>query len=211
MKKLSLFLLLLALAAGCAALNPDTSRQIMQEAQRQGQAAYEQGNYSEAFRLLHPAAEAGNPNAQYLIAIMYDFGRGREINHEEANVWYLKAAEQEQDDAQFNLAISYQRGEGIEADDDQAVYWLSRAAANGDADALQVLTDYASDEDNPAAQYALAKIYRDGVTLHNNRTLYPSERDNKAIAPNAKLYQKWLQEAAANGSPEATKELGPQR
>jgi TPR repeat protein len=182
----------------------------MQEAQLQGQTAFEKGNYAEALRLLRPAAEAGNPNAQYYIAIMYDFGRGIGVNHEEANIWYLKAAKQEQDDAQFNLAISYQRGEGIEADDKQAVYWLSRAAANGDVDALRELTNYA-DEGYPAAQYALAKIYRDGVTLHNNNTLYPSERDNKTIAPNAKLYQKWLQEAAAYGSPEAIKELGNQR
>jgi TPR repeat protein len=211
MKKLSLFLLLLTLAAGCTALNPEASRQIMQADMLQGEEAYEDGNYNKAFQLLLPAAEAGNPNAQYLIAIMYDFGRGQRTNHEEANVWYLKAAEQEQDDAQFNLAISYREGEGIEANEDRAVYWLSRAAAHGDVDALQTLMGSANYDNNPEAQYALAKIYRDGVTLHNDNMLYPSERDNEAIAPNPNLYQSWLQEAAANGSPEAIKELGTQR
>ena len=204
MKKLSLLLLTLVLVAGCATTM--NTREVMQDSYLQGVQAYEDYDYDKAFSLLKSAATAGNPNAQYLLAILYDFGRGTSTNHEEANVWYLKAAEQGQDDAQFNLAISYRRGEGIEQNHDMAVYWLGKAAANGDRDAMRVLVNEYSDT-YPEAQYALAHIYRDGITLHNNLDMYPNEEDNQEIAPDAEEYRYWLKMAAENGHPEAMKEL----
>jgi TPR repeat protein len=200
MKKLSLLLLLVALtAAGCA------SREIMQDNYVRGNAAYDEDYPVEAFVLLKPAADWGNPNAQYLIATMYDFGRGLRVDHEEANVWYLRAAQEGQDDAQYNLAISYKRGEGIEQDDAMAVYWLGRSAARGDQDALSVLEDYANSE--PEAMYALALIYRNGAELHtDNPALYPDEEDDRSIAPDPEQYLYWLNQAAEQGHPQAVKE-----
>jgi TPR repeat protein len=136
---------------------------------------------------------------------MYDFGRGMAVNHEEANVWYLKAAAQGQDDAQYNLAISYKRGEGIEQDDNKAIYWLGKAAAKGDQDSLSVLEDYAGQY--PAAQYALALVFRDGVKLHDYPALYPDEEDDENITPDPEKYIYWLEQAAENGYPEAVAEL----
>lgn len=206
MRKLSLFLFLLMLCAACATMG--NNREAMLDNFLQGKQAYEDNDYAKAFELLKPAAEAGNPNAQYYLAILYDFGRGVPTSHEQANAWYLKAAEQGQDDAQYNLAISYRRGEGIEQDTGKAIYWLGRAAALGDDDAMDVLTSYAEGNDDAGqAQYALAQIYRDGVTLHNNPTLYPSERDNSDIAPDMEAYQYWLKRAADNNYPQAVQEL----
>ena len=203
MKKVSLLLLVLLVCAGCATMGDN--RGVMLDSYKMGKEAYENGDYSQAFSLLQPAAQAGNPNAQYYLAIMYDFGRGTDTNHEEANVWYLKAAQQGQDDAQFNLAISYKTGEGIETDDEQAMYWLSKSAANGDEDAMYVLTrSYA---DNPQVQYNIAQIYRNGVTLHNDTETYPNEEDNINIAPDMEKYRYWLQQAADNGFPGAAEEL----
>ncbi len=206
MKKLSLLLLLGLMIVGCATTGAN-NRLVMQDSFMQGKQAYEEHDYAKAFSLLKPAAEAGNPNAQYYLAILYDFGRGTKVNHEEANMWYLKSAQQGNDDAQYNLAISYRRGEGIEQDEHKTVYWLSKSAANGDADAMSVLTDYAQDAEFSDAQYALACIYRDGVKLTGDLTLNPNERDNQNIAPDAEQYKFWLQKAAESGNPEAIKEL----
>jgi TPR repeat protein len=208
MKKLIALLLLIALAAAgsAAAATDDASRQIMQDKYRQGMRAHGNNRYSEAYTLLKQAAEAGNPNAQYQLAAMYDFGRGTKVNHEEANVWYLRAAEQGQDDAQYNLAVSYRQGEGIERDDNKAVYWLSRAAARGDQDSLKMLNDYGR-RGYPEAQYALALIFRDGVKLHNSPGLYPDEDDDENIAPDKSKYNYWLNQAAENGHQEAAREL----
>ncbi|MDR1396293.1 MAG: sel1 repeat family protein [Desulfarculales bacterium] len=201
MKRLSLLLLLVVLtASGCA------GREIMQDNYVKGTAAYDEDYPVDAFILLKPAADWGNPNAQYLIATMYDFGRGLRVDHEEANVWYLRAAQEGQDDAQYNLAISYKRGEGIEQDDAMAIYWLGRAAAQGDQDALGVLEDYA-DNGESEAQYAMARIYRDGASLHpGNPSLYPDEEDDQAITPDPEQYLYWLNLAAEQGHPEAIKE-----
>jgi TPR repeat protein len=210
MKKLiALAVLLVLAAAGCAGRADRVGREVMLDQFLQGQAADREGAQAKAYDLLKPAAEAGNPNAQYLLATMYDFGRGMIVNHEEANVWYLKAAEQDQDDAQYNLAISYRRGEGIEQDELKAIYWLGRSAARGDQDALAVLTDYAQDG-SPEAQYALALVYRDGAKLHNNPELYPDEDDDANIEPDAGKYTYWLNKAAESGSPEAIRESGAQ-
>lgn len=207
MKKLSLLFLVLFFAVGCATTSTDGNRSVMLETFQKGMAAYDRGDYSQAFGLMKTAAEAGNPNAQYYLATMYDFGRGTRTDHETANVWYLKAAEQGQDDAQYNLAISYKIGEGIEQDDNKAVYWLSKAAATGDRDAINLLTGDYAENGNAEAQYALAHIYRDGVTLHEDTSLYISEEDNSNIAPNAEQYMYWLRQAAEGGYEPAVREL----
>jgi TPR repeat protein len=226
MQPLALVLALLA-AAGCVAA--DRNRSLMADDFLLGKNAYEHKNYVKAYQWLKPAAEAGNPNAQFYLGMMYDFGyvlindksphiRSRPLSsrtrtplqlksdREQAVAWYLKAAEQGQDDAQFNLAISYSTGEGIEQDDDKAIYWLDKSAASGDQDALNRLKGYA-DDGYADAQYALARLYREGARLHHDLRLYPSEDDNQEIIPNPAIARRWLQEAAANGQPQAIKEL----
>ena len=162
------------------------------------------GSSSDQIRL---AAEAGDPNAQYELALMYDFGRGVSVSHEQANAWYLKAARQGHDNAQYNLAISYIQGEGIEQDHNKGVYWLIQSAKNGDPDAFEVLTRYANNG-NAEAQYALAQIYRNGVSLHNDLEHYPWEEDNSSITPDMGQYKYWLQKAARSGHPRGAEELG---
>lgn len=190
---------------GCYVTN-DNNREVMLEQYLAGEKAHSAGDYAKALAALQPAAEAGNPNAQYLLGTMYDFGYGIAVDHVKANEWYLKAAQQGQDDAQFNLGISYQIGEGIAKNMLLSVCWIAKAAANGDDDAMGVLTQYAQ-RNIPEAQYALAQIYRDGVTLHNNYDLYPSESDNSAIAADKAKYEQWLKRAAANGHKQAAQAL----
>jgi Sel1 repeat len=40
--------------------------------------------------LLSPAAEAGLPRAQYKLGLMFEFGRGVEVNSAKAAEWYQK-------------------------------------------------------------------------------------------------------------------------
>jgi TPR repeat protein len=211
MKKLLAVLAVVILTAICspavAGEQGEQSRKIMVDKYLQGAQLYE-SNSPKAYDVLKPVAEAGNPNAQYLLGTLYDFGRGVETDHEEANRWYLKAAEQGQDDAQYNLAISYERGEGIAQNDRQAIYWLGQSAARGDGQALEVLKNYA--KRSADARYALAQVYRNGVKLHNNQDLYPDEADDEAIAPDKDTYLYWLQQAVKLGSTKAAQELDAQ-
>ena len=70
-----------------------------------GLAAYESGDYGEAFHLWEPLAQAGDARAQYGLGYMYDKGLGLPQDVERAVDWYLKAAEGGHAEAQYDLAV----------------------------------------------------------------------------------------------------------
>jgi TPR repeat protein len=57
-------------------------------------------------------AEAGNPEAQDRIGLLYTNGEGVTQDQSIAAEWYRKAAEQGNADAQWHLARYYFRGDG---------------------------------------------------------------------------------------------------
>ena len=59
-----------------------------------GLAAYNRGDYAAALKGLLPLAEQGYANAQVVLAVMYNNGRGVPLDHAQAVVWYRRAAEQ---------------------------------------------------------------------------------------------------------------------
>lgn len=123
-----------------------------------GYDAYERGDYSGAFRLWRPLAEAGNAEAQYNIGYMYDYGEGLPVDDQQAIYWFTAAAEQGHMTAQFNLGAMYATGEGVAADDMEAIYWYSLAAEQG----------------HSTAQYNLAVMYDEGwgVALDDAAAIY---------------------------------------
>ena len=62
------------------------------------------------------AAEAGNSDAQFSLAIGYDKGEGVKMNSQKAVQWYQKSAEIGHANAQYNLAQCYQNGLGVAID-----------------------------------------------------------------------------------------------
>ncbi len=57
-----------------------------------GVAAYEKGDIVGTLKAWRPAAEQGNPLAQYYLGGLYAHGEGVESNAAEAVAWYRKAA-----------------------------------------------------------------------------------------------------------------------
>jgi TPR repeat protein len=97
-----------------------------------GITAFEHENYQQAFILLHPLAQAGNPQAQVIIANMYHLGLGMNKNILLAIQWYNKAAIQGEPLACNNLATIYFLGDdGIPPDEIQAHKWWQYAVNNG--------------------------------------------------------------------------------
>jgi TPR repeat protein len=89
-----------------------------------------------ALAQLKDAARNGDANVQYLLGIMYQFGRGVPQDDVQSAFWYSKAAEQGDVRAQTSLGIMYQFGRGVPQDDAQAVFWYSKAAEQGDVRGL---------------------------------------------------------------------------
>lgn len=99
------------------------------------QAAYDAGDFPKAASLFRPAAEQGNPIAQYSLGLLYENGQGVPQDNRLAGEWYRKAADQGHPDAQNNLASFHISGLGVPVNVEVGVNWLRKAAQQGHAGA----------------------------------------------------------------------------
>lgn len=94
-----------------------------------GMNAYNRGDYATAHREFLRAAELGEADAQFNVALMYQNGWGVQRNYVEAVRWYSRAAHQGYAHAQTNLGIMHNEGQGIPVNMVFAYAWTSIAAA----------------------------------------------------------------------------------
>lgn len=94
-----------------------------------GWAALTRHDYATAMRLLRPLAEAGNAEAQFGVAILYNDGLGVRKDHLQGARWYLKSADQGYSGAQYDLGVMYDLGQGVPQDYVRAYMWLDLAAS----------------------------------------------------------------------------------
>lgn len=78
-------------------------------------------------------AQAGDPNAQNELGILYSEGRGLPQNYLEAKDWFKKAADQGHAGAQVNLGTLYSLGQGAPYSDPMALFWFQKAAEQRNA------------------------------------------------------------------------------
>jgi len=90
------------------------------------------GNSETAVRLLHKAATAGYPPAQFDLGLLYEKGEGVPQDPVEATDWYRKAAEAGFPIAQTNLGLLYAVGRVVDKDPEAAARWYRKAAKGGD-------------------------------------------------------------------------------
>ena len=86
-----------------------------------------------ALHINQEAAEKGNADAQYTLAMMYEQGRGVEQSSRKAMEWLEKAARQNHTEAQYLLARMHSHG----MDMVKAYAWFELAARAGDRTARQ--------------------------------------------------------------------------
>jgi len=94
---------------------------------------------SDEIASLASAAQAGDPESQYQLGIVYYHGEGAAKDLAQALGWFKLAAEQGDAEAQFNLGLMYGRGEGTAKDINQSVEWFRKAAEQGHAAATDIL------------------------------------------------------------------------
>jgi len=149
---------------------------------KEGYAALSKKDYVTAANEYRPLAERGDPEAQYRIGRMYEFGNGYPQDKAQGIAWIRKAAAQGHVDAEQELGVVYATGDGVKQDDVQAVSWFRKAAEHGDAmgqynlgllyaKGQGVARDYAQAFDwwrksatqgNADAQFKLAVVYHNG-------------------------------------------------
>jgi uncharacterized protein len=104
---------------------------------------------SSASKTLLTAARAGDAEAQYKLAVAYDWGQGAPRSGKKAKKWYLAAASQGHDEAQNGLG-SVLQAEGKHA---EALKWYQLAA----------------DQKHSLATNNLAAMYDHGQGVEQNR------------------------------------------
>jgi TPR repeat protein len=84
-----------------------------------------------AIELIRAAAEAGNIEAMYDLAVSYDKGAGNVRDLERAFEWFLRAAIRGDADATFCVGRCYRNGDGIAKDLRLAAIWDQRTTELG--------------------------------------------------------------------------------
>lgn len=85
--------------------------------------------------ILQAKAEAGDPEAQFRLANLYDSGQGLPRSGSKAKKWYEKAARQGHAESQNSMGSIYQAEEQY----DKALFWYRQAADQGNALAINNL------------------------------------------------------------------------
>ena len=168
----AIFYLFVSVAPAQAPLPTSTQAQLATEARLEGMTL-------DDFTKVVSQAQAGQREAQYLVALVYEEGRLVIRDHGSAASWMLKSAEQEYVPAQTGMGELYIAGvkdDGPIPHRGDAEKWFRLAAAQGDAN----------------AQFWLGAAYQRGW--------FGAFDDQEAL--------KWLRKAAAQGLPNAQFRLG---
>jgi len=132
---------------------------------------------------IQPLADAGNAEAQYKLAAIYETGDGASKNQKKAFDWYLKSAEKGFGASQYKVGSMYASGVGVRQNFFMAAKWYRLAATfnkntlaefrlgelyfNGrgvEHDYGKAIEFYtkAARKGHAASQYLLGSMYEDG-------------------------------------------------
>ena len=93
----------------------------------------------DSFRVIKANAENGDYEAQNILGVCYETGKGTSKNDESAVKWYRKAAENGNAGAQLNLGRMYSLGLGVPKNSEAGVKWFRKSADQGIAQAQAML------------------------------------------------------------------------
>lgn len=122
--------LLLALTLGLGGV-ATLAEALAEGSQEQARAAFSARQYGLAEQLWSAAAERGDPEGLFGLALLRDGGYGRPRDPAGAYDLYLRAAESGLAQAQFNVAVMSDAGIGTPRDARAAMTWYTRAALRG--------------------------------------------------------------------------------
>jgi len=161
---------------------------------------------------LRKEAEAGDPDAQFLLAEAYLIGGDPNVlprDYEQAVHFYQKAADQDHPEAQAKLGELYWGGNcGLPKDAAKAAHWYRLAEKNGHHEALVSIALIHSDADGPTNRLPdlpndeLLALHRKGAELnlsfcqHELGALY---HEGKVVSRDLVKAYAWYKVASENG------------
>jgi TPR repeat protein len=96
-----------------------------------GVAAYDSGDYSSAIAEFRRESERGQAASEFMLGVMYFYGKGVMRDDGIAAVWFHKAAGKGYAGAQLAYGSLHIRGVGVRRDPFAAYFWLTLAGESG--------------------------------------------------------------------------------
>ena len=93
--------------------------------------AAKSGDFQKAIGIWLPLAEAGDPNSQRGLGVMYQRGDGVKKDTAEAIKWLQLSANAGHPEAQYFLGYIYGNGDGVKTDINKAIKWYQSSAKSG--------------------------------------------------------------------------------
>lgn len=177
-----------------------------------GRSAYISGDHQRAYAILKPLAEAGDPESQKILAIMYDYGHGVKADPKKALEWFKRSAEQGQPAVQYQVGTKYFRGSGVEQDHAEAAMWWELAANGGQVDAQFNLglmyyrgLDIEPDNSKAAELFQLAAEQGHGHAQYSLAVMYSF---GHGVEKDYRKALKWFSQSAEQGVAQAQFNMG---
>ena len=127
-----------------------------------GLAAYQKKDYKTAFGHFKAAAEQGDAEAQYRLAMCYTEGKGVELDKAKGFEWMLKAANLGNPKAQCVVGMCCMGGNEVPKDEAEGKKWIAKSI-----DGLRM----AAEQGDADAQAYLGGCYGDGIGVEKDKEL----------------------------------------
>ncbi len=155
-----------------------------------GWRAFHHDDDAGALQAWQPLAEEGDADAQYLVGLLHDEGRGPAFDPRLAASWYAKAAAQGHPAALNNLGLLFHAGAGVPCSPEFAAALYMRAAEQGLPSALNNLAVlYLQGEVVPQSRDTARGLLRraaKGGDVHARRTLHDEFGEDVVPRPDAR-------------------------
>lgn len=173
-----------------------------------------QKNYPQALALYLKAAQAGDPEAQYIAGGMFFKGIGTPVDYDKAFELLYMAAKNGKSTAESQkvLAQSFLLGRGVAQNFDEAKYWYSLAAEQGDREAQNELgfmyyVGTGGEQDYARAFTLFHQAAMNGFPLAQYNVGIMYYTGNGVPGPDLVSSYAWLSLAARNGHEQAKQAL----
>jgi TPR repeat protein len=166
----------------------------------------------EEISYLARAAEAGLPEALYLLGVINEHGLGVASDKAAAAKFYRSAAEKGHRSGEVRFGLALIHGVGVNANPFEGESWLRRAALGGDPEAAFLIGDlYAKGGTLPPNYVEAAKWFRRAAEASQKgaaRALGQLYLTGAGVPPDPEEAARWFRIAAAAGDSAARAELG---
>ena len=178
---------------------------------QKGLDAYTSDDYTTALKEWRASADQGEARSQYGLGLLYDLGRGVQVDPAQAAKWYALAAAQNVPDAQSNLGLLYAEGRGVPKDMARAdQLWLD-AGKGGNVEAqFNLGLSYYRGEGVPKSYPDAAGWFQkaaEGGSVDGQYAIAEMYRIGRGVPKNLGEARKWFTKAANAGNAAAADRL----